>query len=108
MESALHGASLEAVVGHVATDTPKAAAAARAVSRALPPPAPTITPARPRHAADFTLSISATQHSPPNASTSYAYPAAESVVAQASASCAIAVLPATINAGPDKPRAAIS
>src|SRR5512135_2544573 len=99
MDRALHGASLEAVVGHVTTGNAKSAAAARAVSSALPPPTPTITPACSRHAAAFTLSISATQHSPPNGSTAYAYPAAENVFAHVSASCATAVLPATINAG---------
>ena len=44
-ESALQGASLEAMVGQFTTDSARSDATARAVSSTLPPPAPIIKPA---------------------------------------------------------------
>src|SRR5271165_319172 len=107
-ERALQGASLEATVGQLTTDRPRSAAAARAVSRTLPPPAPTIVRAFNSRAAALTRSISAKEHSPPKRWTACFSPDSSRLRCQVCASRLITVLPAMIRTGPSSPRVIIS
>ncbi len=107
-DSALHGASLEATVGQFTTGKSRSAAAARAVSSTLPPPAPTMTWALCCRAADLTRSISASEHSPPKGWTAWSIPASLKVVCHVGDSNLPAERPATTSAGPPSPRPSIS
>src|SRR5579883_2660957 len=107
-DRALHGASLEATVGQLTTGSPRSAAAARAVSSTLPPPAPTIVRAPSSRASAFTRSTSASEHSPPKRCTACRRPASPRLASHVSASRPMTVLPAMISAGPSSPSAAIS
>src|SRR5512135_236844 len=107
-DKALHGASLEATVGQFTTGRSRPAAAARAVSRTLPPPAPTITRALACRAACWTRSISASEHSPPKGWTAWAIPASRKVRSQVWDRSWMAERPATSSAGPRRPRPVIS
>ena len=107
-DRALHGASLEATVGQFTTGSPRSAAAARAVSSTLPPPAPTIVRAEHARADDLTRSISTSEHSPPNWCTAWCSFASSRLDFHVSASRPMTVLPAMISTGPSSPSAAIS
>ena len=74
----------------------------------MPPPVPTITWAWCCRAADFTRSISAREHSPPKGWTACAILASLKVVCHVEDSNRLAERPATMSAGPRRPRPSIS
>jgi len=65
-ESALQGASVEAIVGTMQVEIFSLYATAFAVSRVFPPPIPAINSQPKSLAMSDNLSISSSQHSPPN------------------------------------------
>src|SRR6516165_12465381 len=107
-ERALQGASLEATVGQLTTGRFRSAATARAVSRTLPPPAPTMACAPHSRAAVLALSISLGEHSPPKRWTTWRILVSLKLASHVSVRCLMAVLPAMNSTGPSRPRLAIS